>query len=37
MFFIGHLREAASDIKKTFNSKQICSLNQYCWHAIFDG
>ena len=21
---------------QTFNSKQICSLDQYCWHAIFD-
>ena len=20
---------------QTFNSKQICSLNQYCWQAIF--
>ena len=20
----------------TFNSKQICSLDQYCWHNIFD-
>ena len=21
---------------QTFNSKQIFSLDQYCWHAIFD-
>ena len=21
---------------QTFNSKQICSLDQYCWHTIFD-
>ena len=21
---------------QTFNSKQISSLDQYCWHAVFD-
>ena len=34
------LQDTASDIEKldiqTFDSKQICSLDQYCRHAIFD-
>ena len=39
-FFTGHLYSTLLIFRKldiqTLNSKQICSLDQYCWHDIFD-
>ena len=38
--FTGLLQAVTSDFRKpdilTFNSRQICSLDQYCRHAIFE-